>query len=149
MRLSFLPAKQLHEAHTRGLFVHLHKKWQLEAEKKPSISLSFLLVSVWFHAARTLLQGVFMPMMEGWPVQGALLCPGVEEGSRPRSGKRSGEQKMALSQLGYLIILLTFHLRSISCQGGWRLRAACAIICSSPWLIVIVPFNHGRMYLNS
>lgn len=44
MRLSFLPAKQLHEAHTRGLFVHLHKKWQLEAEEKPSISLSPIFV---------------------------------------------------------------------------------------------------------
>lgn len=26
MRLSFLPAKQLHEARTRGLLTHLHKK---------------------------------------------------------------------------------------------------------------------------
>lgn len=69
MRLSFLPAKQLHEAHTRGLFMHLHKKTTTLSERKGHLSLSlsrsFLLVSVRVHAARTLLQGVFMPMTEG------------------------------------------------------------------------------------
>lgn len=35
MRLSFLPAKQLHEARTRGLLTHLHKKNYHKSGKSP------------------------------------------------------------------------------------------------------------------
>lgn len=41
MRLSFLPAKQLHEARTRGLLTHLHKKLP-QPWKKPSDSYLFI-----------------------------------------------------------------------------------------------------------